>query len=259
MKNKEPIILCERDEIVNRLREALVVNIEEVPDHLLVLLELVQAALMQIVPLLEKSGDPRDLFLKRLVSSDLVLHPITFLLVAQSRDKVIVVRIVVQTVERRDVLVALNEHALLSKSVIVQRAMDLVHPVLLRPCLGSAEKKLRDLKVIDCVEPSETGSLLAIERVVTRVDHSADAADNGFPVHDHPHFPLAIGQGGNFGQRLDLVAVNSGDILRAVFVQLVRELDEFHQIPSAHNLNYFIIRHKYPFYNTSFSGRHPQI
>ena len=253
------LLLGERDEVIDGLRETLVIDIEEVSDHLLVLLEFVQTPLVQVVPLLQKSRDPRDLLLKRLVRGDLVLHPVAFLHIAKGCDEVIVVRIVVQTVERRDVLVALDQHALFPKGVVVQRSMDLVHSVLLGPRLGGAEKKFGHLEVIDRVKPSEAGSLLVIERVITRVNHSANTSDNSLAIHDHPHFSLAIRKGGDFGQRFDLVAVKSGNILRTVFVQLVRELDEFHQIPSAHNLNYFIIRHKYPFYNTSFSGRHPQI
>ena len=121
--------------------------------------------------------------------------------------------------------------------------MDLGHPVLPGPVLSGIQEQAGDLEVVDSVEPAETHPLLGVQGIVARVDHPTDSPDNLVTVKDHPHLALAIRQGGHLRERIHLVGMKSRDILRAVLIQFVRELDKTLQVPFTQNLDYFIIRH----------------
>ena len=59
---------------------------------------------MKVVALLEYAGYPHDLLLQRLVCGYLVLYPVAFLDITEGGNEVIVIRVVVEAVERRDIL-----------------------------------------------------------------------------------------------------------------------------------------------------------
>ena len=124
------------------------------------MLEGVDVAFLQFIPFHQPFGYVLHLVRNLLVGSHLVLEPVTFLGVAKGGHEVVVVGVIVVAVERRDVFVALNQHSLFAESVVVQRAMHLSHPVLACPLLCPVQKHPCHLDVIDCVEPSETGTLL---------------------------------------------------------------------------------------------------
>ena len=137
----------------------------------------------------------------------------------------------------------LHQHALLAEGVVVERAVDLVHPLLLRPGLGRADQQARDLDVPDAVEPAETGAALAVALVVAGVDHRADAPDDALAVEDEPELVRAVLERRDRGQRPDLVAVQGGHVLGAVLVQLVRETDELHQFLAGLDFTDLVIGH----------------
>ena len=129
---------------------------------------------------------------KHLVSPELVLDPVALLFVSEGSHQVVVVRVVVQTVERGQVLVPFHQHALLSECIVVKRSVHLRHAVFLRPFLSSTEKQPRHLDVIYGIEPSETCPFLSVTLVVPRIYHSADTADDLISVCHHPHLPGTI-------------------------------------------------------------------
>ena len=141
---------------------------------------------MEIVPLLQHAGNSRHLLLHALTRIHLVLKPVALLLITQCRYQVIIICEVVKAIERRDILKSLYQHSLLSQCVVIQRAMHLIHTVFPGPILGSPDKKSCDLDVIDGIEPAEAGSFLAIQLIITRIDHGADTPDHFAAVKHHP-------------------------------------------------------------------------
>ena len=122
--------------------------------------------------------------------------------------------------------------------------MNLVHPVLPGPVLGSLQQKPRNLNVLYGVKPSETAALLVISLVITRIDHSADPADDLPAISDKPKFVSTIIKGRVFGQARHLVRVKGGDILLIVLVKLIWKLYECFEILPRSYLGYNILRHK---------------
>ena len=241
------LLVRERDEIVHGGNETFIVHLEEILHQSLVLLELRQTPLMEIVPLLQHSGNPCHLVRTPLIRNHLVLKPVAFLLIAEGSDEVIVIRIVVQAVERRDVLIALNEHSLLAQSVVIQRPVNLCHPVLLRPCLGRFQQEARHFDIIDSIEPAEPRPLLGIQLVISRIDHAADPSHDLLPVHRKPHLVSAIIQSRVLRQALDLVHMKRRNILGTIPVQFIRKLYELLQFLAGSDLydsvTRFIFRH----------------
>ena len=150
---------------------------------------------MQVVPLFQQTGHALHLFRRPLVGRHLVLQPVALLGIAQFADQVIVVWVVVQAVEGRNVFESLHQHALLTQGVVVQRPMDLRHPLLPGPVFRRPEQEPGDFQVVDGVEPSETGAFLSVQLIVPRIDHAADSSDYLLAVEDHPHLPGAVLQG----------------------------------------------------------------
>ena len=122
-------------------------------------------------------------------------------------------------------VVTLDQHALLAEGVVVERTMDLVHPLLLGPGLGGADQQAGHFDVLDAVEPAEAGALPAVELVVTGVDHPGDAADHPVAVERQPEFVAAVFE------------------RRAVLVQFIRELDKLHQVLAGLHFTYLIAGH----------------
>ena len=59
-------LLRERNEIIDRSSKALIVNLEEIVHHLLVLLQVVDFAVVEVIPFLEHSGNSAHLVLNTL-------------------------------------------------------------------------------------------------------------------------------------------------------------------------------------------------
>ena len=225
------LLLGKRNEIVNRICEGVIVNLEEILHHLLVLLQFRKTTVMKIIPLLQHSRNPLHLLRHTVISHHLVLQPVAFLLISECSHEIIVIREIVETVERRNILKTLNKHTLFSQCIVIQRSVNLVHTVLPRPVLGSLQKKSGNFDVLYGIEPAEPDSLLGIALVVARIDHSANTSDHlGPAVEHHPHPALAVAQGGDLGQGVHLVRMEGRDILLIVLVQDIRELDETHQV-----------------------------
>ena len=179
-----------------------------------------------------------------MIGHHLVLKPVAFLLISERRHEIIVIREIVETVERRNILEALNKHALLAQCIVIQRTVNLVHPVLPGPVLGSLQQKPRNLDVLYGVEPSETAALLVISLVITRIDHRTDASDNLPSISDKPKLVRTVIKCRVFGQAHHLVRVKGRDILFIVLVKLIWELYECFEILPRRYLGYNILRHK---------------
>ena len=238
------LLIGERDEIVNALLETAVVDVEKGLHLLPVLLESVNVQFPEGVAFQQALPHPYE-FLRHLFRhTHLVLQPVTFLYVAQSCKEVIVVGIVVEAIEGRDILKALHKHTLLAQGVVVKRSVDLVHTPFRSPFFGPAYEQRGHFEVIHHVKPAETGPAGAVDFVVARVYHCADSAHDPFPVEGQPHSPFAVTEGAAGSKRLPLVRIQRRDILGAVPVEIQREADEapeiapvlyFFQFVSAHN------------------------
>ena len=74
---------------------------------------------MEIVSFLQETGNTPDLILGRLISGNLILNPVKFLDISHGIHETDVVRIVVDAIERRNVLETLDQHSLLAKGIVV--------------------------------------------------------------------------------------------------------------------------------------------
>ena len=198
---------------------------------------------MQLVTFLDDLRHAARLVGNAVVRHQAVLQPVAFLGVAEFFHEVLVVREVIEAVEGRDVVVALAEHALPAEGVVVQRTVDLVHPLLPRPGLGGAEQQARDLDVPDAVEPAETDAFLTVELVVAGVDHRADAPGHAPAVQYHPHLAGAVLQRRRLGQGVFLVVVQRRHILGTILVEFIRKTDELLQLLAGQDFLDFVIGH----------------
>ena len=184
---------------------------------------------MQVVALFHQLGHTPRLVGHAVVGDHLVLHPVAFFLEAEGGDKVVVVREIVQAVEGRNVLVALYQHTLLAERIVIQRAVDLGHPLLAGPLLGGADEEARNFDVVYAVEPAEAYALGAVTLVVAGIDNGADASYHFTPVQGEPHLTLAVQKTCTFGKRVYLIDMKCRDILGAVLVERIGEFDKAHQ------------------------------
>ena len=96
--------------------------------------------------------------------------------------------------------------------------MHLIHTVFPGPILGSPDKKSGNLDVIDGIEPAEAGSFLAIQLVITRIDHGADTPDHFVAVKHHPQLVTAIIQRRVLRKTVHLIRMKSRHILLAILI-----------------------------------------
>ena len=186
-----------------------------------------------------------------LVGCHLVLEPVALLLISHRRHEVVVVREIVQAVERRGVLEAFDQHALLSEGVVVKGTVDLIHALFLGPFLRGRKQELRHFEVINGVEPSESRPLLRVEFVVAGVHHRANPSHDfgfgrGFPsfaIDCEPHLVCAVRECRHGGEGLLLVSVKGRHILGAFPVQFVGEFDESFEVPAGGDFNDTVIWH----------------
>ena len=199
---------------------------------------------MEMVALGEHPGHAAHLLGNTFVGHHLVLEPVTLFLIPEGRHQVCVIREIVQAVERRDVVEAFYQHSLFAQGVVIERTVDFVHPLFLRPGFGGTQQQAGHLQVIDGVEPAETSPFLVVAFIVSRIHHAADPAHHFISPEGQPHLAGTIPQGRDLGERLDLVGVQGGDILRAVPVQAVRELHKAAQVLARGYFNDTICFHR---------------
>ena len=96
--------------------------------------------------------------------------------------------------------------------------MNFSHAVLFRPGLRRADEKTGHFNVIDRVKPAETGPLLVVEFVVTRIYHGADTSHDFISVHGHPQLMLTIIQCRIFRQAEYLIRMKGRHILLTVLI-----------------------------------------
>ena len=164
------------------------------------MLQAVYVAYRKTISFLEPLCNRRHLRRDTLVGLHLVLQPVAFLYIAERGDKVIVIRIIIDAVERSQILEAFHKHSLLSEGIVIERSVYLIHSLSLRPFFRSAEQQPCDLDVVDCIKPSEAGPLCPVPLIVPRVDHAAYPSHHFLPVHRKPHHPSAIFQGSHLCQ-----------------------------------------------------------
>ena len=90
---------------------------------------------MKIVSGFKHIGYPVHLLGRLLRGCHLVLDPVAFLLESQLFYKILVVREVVDAVERRNILESFDKHSLLSERIVVEGAVDFSHSFGFRPLL----------------------------------------------------------------------------------------------------------------------------
>ena len=231
------------NEVINRFGKTVAVEAEELADHSGVLLKLIETSEMKLVAFLHYLGHTAGLLGDSMVCNHLVLKPVAFLFEPQLLHEIVIIRIVVETVEGRDVLVSFDEHSLLAERVIIERAVNGIHPLLLRPGFGSIYKKPCNLYVLDSIKPAETNAFLAVTLVVARVYHRTDAPCHPDSVKHHPHLVGAVLEGSILGKISHLLRVQGRNILRAALVEAVRETHEADDILGIRYLDYPVICH----------------
>ena len=186
----------------------------------------VELPCLKTVTFLYQSGCAGKLLRRHLRHLDLVFHVVVVLDEAQTFKVLGIIGIVVVDIHRRNLVEALDEHALAVHVLEAHRSHQFGESLPASPVGHGLQKCVGHLGIVGEVEPAETHYLALPVVVGPAVDDARDAAAEPAVLVGHEILGVAKSKRGVLvpGECLQLVAVEIGNCIRGIAVKVVVEL-----------------------------------